>query len=149
MIHYVRGNILDSPAEALVNPVNCVGVMGKGLALEFKKRYPENYEKYRVQCLAGLMKIGNCLMVREDGKIIVNFPTKDDWAQPSQYIYIAAGLIDMKRSFETEPWCQSMALPALGCGLGGLQWKTVKRQIETHLGNLNCEIYVYPPDANR
>src|SRR5690606_33711753 len=102
MIRYVAGNRLDSKAQALVNTVNTVGVMGKGIALQFKKAFPENYHLYKKACKAGEIEIGKLFVTRDSNlhageKIIINFPTKKHWRNPSQYRYIQAGLNDLVR----------------------------------------------------
>jgi len=97
MIRYIEGNILESKAEALVNTVNTVGVMGKGLALQFKKEFPYNYKIYREACKDKTFKIGDLIVTEEESllygkKIIIDLPTKTDWRKPSEYIYIESGL---------------------------------------------------------
>ena len=145
MIHFVKGNIFESKAEALVNAVNTVGVMGKGIALEFKNRYPENYKMYKAACDKGTFKTGSVLVVVEsDGKTIINFPTKAHWKDASKIEYIAEGLIALKHKI-AELNLASVALPALGCGLGGLKWEIVKVAITKELSSSDAEIYVYEP----
>ena len=145
MIHFVNGNIFESKATALVNAVNTVGVMGKGIALEFKNRYPENCKIYKTTCDNGELKTGTVLAVKEsDGKMIINFPTKAHWKDASKYEYIKDGLKAMKHKMEEQD-LKSIAMPALGCGLGGLKWKIVKGLIENELSSTNADIYVYEP----
>lgn len=145
MIHFVKGNIFESNAQALVNAVNTVGVMGKGIALEFKNRYPENYTVYKTACDKGTLKTGSVLAVTEsDGKTIINFPTKAHWKDASKNEYIVEGLIALKYKI-VQLNIDSIALPALGCGLGGLKWENVKTFIETELSGINADIYVYEP----
>ena len=145
MIHFVKGNIFESNTQALVNAVNTVGVMGKGIALEFKNRYPENYKVYKAACDKGALKTGSVLVVTEsDGKTIINFPTKVHWKDASKNEYIVEGLIAVKHKI-VELNLESIALPALGCGLGGLKWEIVKTFISTELGSINADIYVYEP----
>jgi O-acetyl-ADP-ribose deacetylase (regulator of RNase III) len=145
MIHFVKGNIFESKATALVNAVNTVGVMGKGVALEFKNRYPENYKIYKAACDNGELKTGIVLVVKEsDGKMIINFPTKAHWKDASRYEYITDGLKTLKRKIEEQD-LRSIAMPALGCGLGGLKWENVKDLIENELSAINADIYVYEP----
>lgn len=145
MIQFVTGNIFESPAEALVNTVNTVGVMGKGIALGFKQRYPLNYIMYRNACIRKALNTGNVLTVKEnDGKIIVNFPTKQHWKDPSKYEYVETGLKALKKAI-IEYKISSIALPALGCGLGGLNWETVKQLIETELGSIEATVFVFEP----
>ncbi len=149
MIHFVKGNIFESDADALVNAVNTVGVMGGGIALEFKNRYPNNFSVYKQACDKGELKTGDILVVKEnDGKTIINFPTKEHWKNPSQYEYIASGLIGLKEKIK-EHNIRSIALPALGCGLGGLMWDKVKSMIESELKNVDADIYVYEPKTNK
>ncbi|MBX7154238.1 MAG: macro domain-containing protein [Bacteriodetes bacterium] len=145
MIHFVKGNLFESNAQALVNAVNTVGVMGKGIALEFKNRYPNNYKIYKDDCDKSVLIIGTVLAVKEsDGKTIINFPTKAHWKDVSKIEYIAEGLIALKHKI-AELKLASIALPALGCGLGGLKWEIVKEAITNELGSSNAEIYVYEP----
>lgn len=149
MIYYVRGDLFRSGAEALVNPVNTVGVMGKGLALQFKERYPENYLVYRLACQRGEVRIGKVLAYdlgpSSSPRYILNFPTKAHWKDPSRLEYIRAGLVDLVRVIR-ELGIQSVAVPALGAGLGGLSWRDVKPLIEEALGGLEgVEVLVYEP----
>jgi O-acetyl-ADP-ribose deacetylase (regulator of RNase III) len=129
MIETKRGNLLEADAEALVNTVNSVGVMGKGIALQFKKAFPENYEAYRKAVKRGEVYPGR-MFVHATGrmvnpKFIVNFPTKRHWKSPSNLEDIWIGLLalveDVKRL-----GIRSIAVPPLGCGMGGLNWKDVR-----------------------
>lgn len=125
MIKLTTGNILESDADAIVNTVNCEGFMGKGIAYQFKLKYPENNNVYEKECRLGNFQIGDLLIVKEQGKIIINFPTKDRWRMKSEYNYIEAGLntlVSKLNSLEVK----SIALPPLGCGNGGLDWVKVK-----------------------
>ena len=102
MIHFVTGNILDSSAQALVNTVNTMGVMGKGIALQFKKQFPNNYRIYKEVCEQNALQVGQLLIIEEDSmfsgkKVIINFPTKTNWRLPSEYEYIEAGLKELKK----------------------------------------------------
>lgn len=119
-----KGNIFNSSCEFLVNPVNCVGVMGKGLALEFKNKYPLNFEIYKKACDNASFNIGNLLIVPVDNKFIVNFPTKKHWRNKSDLEFIKIGLEELKVAIK-EFNIKSIALPKLGCGLGGLDWNEV------------------------
>ena len=130
-----EGNMFDYPAQALVNPVNCVGVAGKGLALQFKRKFPMNYDWYASECDMRSMQVGRVLVhdfeAYQESQIhrfIINFPTKTHWRQPSEYSYIWEGLGDMVASIE-EHEITSIAIPALGCGLGGLDWEVVEKMI--------------------
>ena len=150
MIKFIKGNILDSNADALVNTVNTIGVMGKGIALQFKKAFPNNFKSYSDACKTGEIGIGKLLVTREanafDGdKIIINFPTKMDWRKPSEYSYIEEGLKDLIRVIHKYK-LKSIAIPPLGAGNGGLKWEKVKSLIQHHLEDINdIEIYLYEP----
>ncbi len=150
MIHYRQGNIFDSQAQALVNTVNLVGVMGKGIALQFKQHFPKNYKLYKQACQQGDIAIGKLFVTREQTvfgeKIIINFPTKTDWRKSSEYSYIEAGLCDLIRVIEQYK-IASVALPPLGAGNGGLIWEDVRLMIEKHLSKLDIDIFVYQPNA--
>ncbi|MFO8002050.1 MAG: macro domain-containing protein [Marinilabilia sp.] len=152
MIKHITGNLFESDAEAIVNTVNTVGVMGKGIALQFKKLFPENFKKYQKACDAEEVKTGHMFVTEEQTmwsgkKIIINFPTKKNWKHPSEYSFIESGLADLVNVIK-EKRIKSVAVPPLGVGNGGLEWNKVKSLIEKHLGNLNCEVQVYQPNAN-
>jgi O-acetyl-ADP-ribose deacetylase (regulator of RNase III) len=148
MIHYTNGDLLKSEAKALINTVNTVGVMGKGIALQFKKQFPENYRQYRTAYESGELAIGQLFITKERNifgeKVIINFPTKKHWRNKSEYQYVSAGLKAL-RSFLIESDISSIAIPPLGCGNGGLDWAKVKVLIEEHLGQLTLDIFVYEP----
>lgn len=148
MIQYTKGNILDSDAQALVNTVNTVGVMGKGLALQFKEHFPENYKKYREACKNKECQIGQMFITDEKtvngDKIIINFPTKTTWRNPSQYSYIHDGLIALREEIR-ERGIKSIAIPPLGSRNGGLDWNRVKTMIVETLEGLDCNIIIYEP----
>jgi O-acetyl-ADP-ribose deacetylase (regulator of RNase III) len=149
MINYVKGILLESPAVALVNTVNTVGVMGKGIALQFKKAFPHNFEVYREASRTGQVNIGKILAVTDRNllygdKLILNLPTKTHWRLPSEYDYIAAGLVVLRNYLLTHH-VASVAIPALGCGNGGLDWLKVKLMIEDGLGNIEIPVWVYEP----
>jgi O-acetyl-ADP-ribose deacetylase (regulator of RNase III) len=148
MIKYITGNILESGTQALVNTVNTVGVMGKGIALQFKKAFPENFKKYAEACKKGEIDIGKLLVTKEHTlsgkKIIINFPTKKDWRKPSEYEYIEKGLDELIKIIE-EYKIKSIALPPLGAGSGGLVWEKVKTIIEEKLNNVDSEVLIYEP----
>ena len=147
MIRYIKGNLFDSDAEALVNTVNTVGVMGKGIALQFKRLYPYNYKVYKEECDAGNFKIGDLLVVNDQNtlsgqKIIINFPTKIHWRNPSKYEYIEKGVNQLVKEIN-ERKIKSVAIPPLGSGNGGLKWVSVRNILERALINLeNCDIYM-------
>lgn len=148
MITYETGNLLAARVEALVNTVNTVGVMGKGIALQFKETFPENYRAYAAACKRGEVEIGN-MFVTETNRMdclryIINFPTKKHWKQPSKLEYIREGLTDLKRVI-LEKNIRSIALPPLGCGHGGLDWAIVKPLIVQALHDLPVSVIVFEP----
>lgn len=151
MIKYITGDIFESTAEALVNTVNTVGVMGKGIALQFKKLYPGNYNEYRRACKNGELTVGNLLITTDSNiesgdRIIINFPTKTDWRKSSEYSYIETGLDALVREI-TDRNIKSVAIPPLGAGNGGLEWTRVKSLIEDRLKDIDARIFVYEPNA--
>jgi len=133
MIELTRGNILRADAEALVNTVNCVGFMGRGIALQFKKAYPANYEAYRKACDAGEVQPGRMFIFELDSmlnpKYVINFPTKRDWRAKSRYEDVESGLKTLIAEVRRLD-IHSIAVPPLGCGLGGLDWRKVRPMIE-------------------
>lgn len=146
-VRFLKGNIFESQAQWLINPVNCKGVMGAGLAKEFKKRFGVNYEAYFNYCKYGNLKPGELYITHSDcGTTIVNFPTKDDWRDASKIEYICDGLDALKFELVTHG-VRSVAIPALGCGLGNLDWRAVKHEIQMRLGDLpdGCVVLVYEP----
>jgi O-acetyl-ADP-ribose deacetylase (regulator of RNase III) len=149
MIQYITGNILDSNAQALVNTVNTMGVMGKGIALQFKKAYPNNYKAYEKACKADKLQVGKMFVTVDRNtisgeKTIINFPTKTSWKKPSEYKYIEDGLENLVDVINNKN-IKSIAIPPLGSGNGGLNWERVKKIIEEKLINLDIDIYVYEP----
>lgn len=149
MIHYTTGDILFSNADALVNTVNTVGVMGKGLALQFKKLFPANFKAYQNACKTGVLQIGKPLVFEEESllngkKIIINIPTKTDWRLPSQYSYVESGLEALKEIIHARN-LKTVAIPPLGAGNGKLDWVKVKTIIEEKLSDVKADIYVFEP----
>ncbi|MBU2569233.1 MAG: macro domain-containing protein [Gammaproteobacteria bacterium] len=151
MIHYTQGNLLEANVDALVNTVNTVGVMGKGIALMFKERYPKNMQAYAKACKAGEVVTGS-MFVTQTGELmgpqwIVNFPTKQHWRAKSKMEWVEEGLTDLRR-FIVENHIRSIAIPPLGAGNGGLEWQAVKPKIEQALADLkSVEIWVFEPTA--
>lgn len=149
MINYVKGDILQSDAEALVNTVNCVGVMGRGIALQFKNAYPGNYSYYKESCDVGEVVPGK-MLIYETGllahpKYIINFPTKRHWKGKSRIEDIESGLDALLADIESRS-IKSIAIPPLGSGLGGLPWDAVKSLIEHKLGGVSgVELNIYEP----
>ena len=149
MIRYTQGNLLDAPAEALVNTVNEVGVMGKGIALMFREAFPENTRAYEAACKAHKVRVGRMFAVENHDltgpRWIINFPTKRHWRHPSKMEWVRDGLADLAR-FITEKGIRSVAIPPLGCGQGGLEWAQVRREIEATLAGLpDVDAIVYEP----
>lgn len=144
MITYVEGNLFQSPAQTLVNTVNTVGVMGKGIAKDFKAAFPEMYTEYRRLCELGKFRIGTLWLYKSPHKWVLNFPTKEDWRRPSKREYVEAGLRKFVDTFEQQG-ITSAAFPALGCGNGGLDWRNVVMPLMEHyLDSLPIEIMIYP-----
>ncbi len=148
MIRFTQGNLLEANTEALVNTVNTVGVMGKGIALMFKERFAENYRLYASACKAGKVETGKVYVTATnelDGpRWIINFPTKRHWRSPSQMAWITAGLHDL-RHFLLENHVKSVAVPPLGAGNGGLKWSEVREQIIDILSDLDVDVLVFEP----
>lgn len=144
-IKFVHGNMFNILADVRINTVNCVGAMGKGVALAFKRKYPQLYRDYHEECLKGNMVVGNMYVwVSPHGERVINFPTKADWRNPSEYKYIEDGLIDLRKHLSSMGTVR-VAIPPLGCGNGGLDWDRVKPMIEEHLNGLDAVIYVFEP----
>lgn len=148
MIELRSGDLFAADAEALVNPVNCVGVMGRGLALAFRERFPDNFAAYAAACRRGAVVPGEmfvCATGRERPRLIVNFPTKRHWRDASRMEDLVRGLdslTDLVRSSEL----RSVALPALGCGLGGLDWSEVRPRIEAAFAPLEgVRVFLFEP----
>jgi len=145
MFRAVIGNLFESQAQTLVNTVNCVGVMGKGVAEQFKRRFPDMFEDYRRRVDRKSVRLGEPYLYRGSGKVqIVNFPTKDHWRSPSRLSDIDRGL-DYLASHVAEWGIQSLALPPLGCGNGGLEWTEVGPLIYRKLRKLPIDVEVYAP----
>ena len=149
MINTTQGNLLEADAEALVNTVNCVGVMGKGIALQFKQAFPENFSHYARICKEGRMLPGNVLVFETGSmvnpKYIINFPTKRHWKGKSKLEDIDAGLVDLVAQIKHYR-IQSIAIPPLGAGLGGLKWADVKPRIEQAFAELpDVRVLIFEP----
>lgn len=146
LIHERDESIFDAQVDALINPVNCVGVMSKGLALEFRKRFPAMYEEYKKLCANGQIRIGKVHEYKIAGRgktpwLIINFPTKQHWRNSSEYDYIEEGLQDLKAKICAYQ-LRSIAIPALGCGLGNLFVTYVREMIHDKLDHL-CKVHFY------
>lgn len=142
-------NMFTSGAEALVNAVNCVGVMGKGLALQIKQSFPDVFRAHQQDCKKGLVRLGKVHVVARDSlsppQFVLNFPTKGHWKADSHYPDIEAGLVSLREEILGLK-IKSVAVPALGCGLGGLDWHKVLPMIQKQLGDLEgVKVVVYAP----
>ena len=151
MMKFTQGNLLEAPVEALVNTVNTVGVMGKGIALMFKEAFPGNFRAYEDACKRKEVKIGHMFVTENrtfsGPRWIVNFPTKKHWRQPSKLEWIVEGLLDL-RKFIQDNEIRSIALPPLGAGNGGLEWANVRPELERVLGDLEgVDVLVFEPTA--
>ncbi len=149
MQHYTQGNLLEAKAEALVNTVNTVGVMGKGIALMFKETFPENFRRYAAACKRGEVRVGEMFGSEGPGlhgpRWIINFPTKEHWRNRTRVEWIRDGLVDLRRVIEDER-IRSIAIPPLGCGNGGLDWPIVRSLITEAIGDLaGVDVIVYEP----
>ncbi len=146
-IFVTKGDLLKEETDAIINTVNCVGVMGKGIALQFKQKWPSNFKAYEKACKAKEVQIGK-MFVHELGKLggkpyyIINFPTKDHWRGKSELSFIDEGLKDLIEQIK-QYQIKSIAIPPLGCGNGGLKWDIVRQLIEKHFYNLNNQIEVH------
>lgn len=151
MIEHAQGDILAADVEALVNTVNCVGFMGRGIALQFRKAFPENFKLYQAVCKRDELKIGKLLVFRTgllgNPKFIINFPTKIHWKGKSKLSYVDEGL----RALTTEVKrlnIRSIAIPPLGCGLGGLNWEDVRPKIERAFAALpGVQVLIFGPSG--
>ncbi|MDQ5826050.1 MAG: macro domain-containing protein [Chloroflexota bacterium] len=151
MIEIGKGNLLEANVEALINTVNCVGVMGKGIALQFKQAFPDNFHAYKKVCDAGMMKLGEVLVVhtgrRENPIYIINFPTKYHWKGKSYIPDIELGLQSLVKQVQLLG-IESIAVPPLGCGNGGLDWKDVRPLIEAAVAELpNVRVLLFEPGS--
>ena len=149
-IHFIQGDLLkQTDVDAIVNTVNCVGVMGKGIALQFKKKWPANFKAYAAACKAGEVKTGHMHIYHAGAlatpKFVVNFPTKDHWRGKSKIEFIQDGLEDLVEQIRDLD-IRSIAIPPLGCGNGGLPWKQVLLQIEEAFAELpEVEVRLFEP----
>ncbi len=142
MLTYVRTSLFDSPAQTLVNTVNVVGVMGKGIALEFKERYPDMFKAYKKLCDNRTLDIGKLHLWRASEHWVLNFPTKTTWRQPSKLEFIEAGLEAFQRSYK-QMGIASISFPPLGCGNGNLDWREVRPLMERYLSKVEIPVYVH------
>ncbi len=141
-IIYTDGDILTDPAEAIVIPVNTVGVPGAGLAKAWAKKDPDAADVYKSLCEKGLVKVGEINIIIHGDSRWIMFPTKEHWKHPSRLEWIEDGLVDLQPQVTG---LESLAVPALGCGLGGLEWDDVRRLMEIYLLPLRIPINIYLP----
>jgi len=143
MVTYLSEDIFKSSAQVITNPINCVGAMGKGLALAYKKKYPKMYEDYKAKCQRGEVEITKPYLWENCETQILNFPTKRHWRQDSRLSDIEAGLEYLAKNY-AQLGISSLALPPLGCGLGGLDWIEVKNLINKYLEPIqDLDVFVY------
>ena len=150
MITAAEGNLLQAPADALINTVNTEGVMGKGIALQFKEAFDLNYRLYRQACKEQRVRVGEMFVTETHElvgpRFIINFPTKRHWKENSRLEYITEGLEDLKRVI-AEYGIKSVAMPPLGCGNGGLDWQQVRPIIVQAMADVTVPIQLYEPSA--
>jgi O-acetyl-ADP-ribose deacetylase (regulator of RNase III) len=142
MLIYHRTSIFDSQAQTVVNTVNCVGVMGKGIAARFKRDYPDMFQSYKDICDRKLLEPGKLWLWKTSDRWILNFPTKRHWRYPSKLEWIDAGLVKFVAEYEKRGITE-ISFPRLGCGNGGLDWDDVRPLMEKHLSPLRITIYVH------
>ncbi len=152
MIELTHGDILKAESEALVNTVNCVGVMGRGIALQFRKAFPECFKSYKAVCARGELQPGQmhvCDLGRlENPRLVINFPTKRHWKSKSKLEDIEGGLVALVELVR-QHHIRSIAIPPLGCGLGGLAWNEVRTRIEQAFAELeNVQVLVFEPKGS-
>ncbi len=147
MLYYVTGDMFAIDYQAYVNTVNCVGVMGKGVALQFKNRWPENYWLYRDACFRDdefkLTPGGIFVTKCDNAPVIVNMATKNHWRDPSRLRWVETGIMELSSWLILNPDIKSLAMPAPGCGNGGLRPRDVKPIIDKYLSGQKANIYVY------
>lgn len=149
MVEYVKGNLFECNADCLVNTVNCEGFMGKGIAYQFKTRFPENNKSYVKACKSGELTVGKVHCFIEDGITIINFPTKNKWRENSKMDYIETGM-DYFVALLPKLSVKKIAIPPLGCGNGGLVWEEVKKIIESKISNIadKYDFVVFEPSVS-
>ena len=146
-IQYLKGSIFNSQAQVVVNPVNCEGYMGKGLALAFKQRYPKMFSVYQQECQTGQLKIGRPTLYRESTPWILNFPTKNTWRANSKLEYIEKGLEYFVANYK-KAGIKSIAFPKLGTQNGKLSWDDVGPLMAKYLSTIDIDISIYIADGD-
>ena len=150
MLKIIKGNIFNTKCKVLVNTVNCVGIMGKGMAFECKQRYPDMYKQYKISCDNGLIKPGHLQLWKKSEPWILNFPTKKDWKHPSKIEYLKLGLKKFNETY-SQKYITSVAFPILGASLGGLEKNEVldlmKEFLDPLAESIDIEIYEFDKTA--
>ena len=144
LVKLAKGNVLRSQAQTIVNTVNCVGIMGRGVALAFKRKYPEMYSDYVARCDRGEVEVGKPYAYKAEDHIVVNFPTKQHWRSVSRLSDIEAGLRHLRAHLD-EWGITSIALPPLGCGNGQLDWSMISPTLHKHLRRFGIPVELYVP----
>ena len=147
-IQYLRGDIFEADAQVIVNTVNCKGIMGKGLALAFKQKYPDMFNIYKQDCKTGRLHIGRPTLYQKSNPWILNFPTKDDWRQPSKPEYLTAGLEYLIANYKAAG-IRSIAFPKLGAQNGKLSWDEVGPLMARYLSQTDIDVYIYIAEEDR
>lgn len=147
MLKFHRTSLMTSSAQTVVNTVNTVGVMGKGLAAAFKERYPDMFRDYKDVCKNGHLQPGSSWLWKGSDQWVLNFATKKHWRNPSKIEYIQDGLIEFRNNFESAG-IREIAFPRLGCGNGGLDWNDVKPLMVDHLHDLPITVYIHDFEKN-
>lgn len=142
MVQIIKGDIFDSDTQTLVNTVNCVGVMGKGIALIFKQKYPKMFERYKELCNQKQIKIGRLWLYKNEKKWILNFPTKDHWRNPSEVDYLKLGLQKFVDTYEAKG-ITSISFPLLGASNGGLDPDVSLRIMKEYLKDVKIPVYIF------
>jgi O-acetyl-ADP-ribose deacetylase (regulator of RNase III) len=153
MIEVTQGDLLKQDVEALVNAVNCVGVMGRGIALQFQRAFPENFRVYESACKRSEFRPGSMLVFETDllknPRYVINFPTKRHWRDKSRLTDIESGLVALVAEVK-RLGIRTIALPALGCGLGGLEWLDVRPRIEKAFSAVpEVHVWLFEPEEGR
>jgi len=148
LIHYQKGDIFGSKTQVIVNTVNCKGVMGKGLALAFKQRYPEMFPVYQQECKTGKLRIGRPSLYQRSNPWILNFPTKNEWKFPSKIEYLEKGLAYFLDNYK-KAGITSIAFPKLGAQNGKLSWDEVGPLMAKYLSQLDIDVYVYIAEGDK
>lgn len=147
-IHYLKGDIFNSQAQVIVNPVNCKGVMGKGLALAFKQKYPEMFAVYERDCQTGKLRIGRPTIYQKSTPWILNFPTKNHWRNPSKLEYIEKGLAFLLEHYK-KAGITSIAFPKLGAQNGKLSWDEVGPLMAKYLSQTDIDVFIYIAEGDQ